>query len=289
MPVADVKAVEQLQQALDALPASSAPSPELQSQHETGRVHQPPIDMEAVQQHSLSSSPPPGNTCPHNETSVKPNLAVLDDVPAPSQNPFPDSSEMSLPPASAGVGAWNPWADDLNHRSSSSPHYQPGSSDSDWDDPDLQRGCSDDPDSTQNDSPAARDVEQDQGKLVKRTTQSESSLVASAMAEAQHRLDQLIGLAAGHSEVEQTLAVEADLGYAWGLVNNHIEDLQRQVWAAALQWLICHLVSSAVSSSDLLLLPLLLLLRFPLLLLLALLTGAAATLWLQNVTADDLC
>ena len=228
MPVADVKAVEQLQQALEALQSSSASSSALPLQHETGGMHHPSIDMEAVQQHSPSSSHP-SNTCPSNDIIVETNLAVLDDATSPSQNPFPDSSELSLPPASAGVGAWNPWADDLNRRSSSSPHYQPGSSDSDWADPDPPYDHADDPESAQNDSHAPRDVEQNQGGLDGRTTPTESPRVASGMAEAQHRLDQLLGLAAGHSELEQTLAIEADLGYAWGLVNNHIELLQRQV------------------------------------------------------------
>ena len=48
------------------------------------------------------------------------------------------------------------------------------------------------------------------------------------MAEAQHRVDQLAGLAASHAEVQQSLAREADLGYAWGLMSSYTEHLQRQ-------------------------------------------------------------
>ena len=240
MPVADVKAVEQLQQALEALQSSSssASSPQvLSAQHEKVSARHPSTDMEAIQQSSPSSSPPPHYTPSSDETSVNPHLAVPDAFSSPSQNPFPDSSELSLPPATAGVGAWNPWADDLNRRSSSSPHYQPGSSDSDWDDPDLLGDHPDDRGSAQDRSPAPRNIDQDQGELLGMTTQTESPRVASAMAEAQHRLDQLIGLAATHNELEQTLARETDLGYAWGLMNNYTENLQRQVWAAALQCL----------------------------------------------------
>ncbi len=53
--------------------------------------------------------------------------------------------------------------------------------------------------------------------------------VASAMAEAQHRVDQLAGLAASHAEVQETLAREADLGYAWGLMGGYTQHLQQQV------------------------------------------------------------
>ena len=232
----------QLQQALEALQSSSASSPELPSQPETSITHHPPPNREAIQQPSPSFSRRPSDANLSKEASVDPNLAASDPFPTPSPNPISDSPELNLPPASAGVGAWNPWADDLNHRSSSSPHYQPGSSDSDWDDPDLLRDHPDHPDSAQDPSPAPRDFEQDQGEFSGTTTaQTESPRAASAMAEAQHRLDQLIGLAASHGELEQTLASETDLGYAWGLVDDYIQHLQRQVRAAALQCAIGHL------------------------------------------------
>ena len=231
MPVADVTAVGQLQQALEALQSSSASSPELPSQHETSITHHPPPNREAIQRPSPSFSRRPSDANLSKEASVDPNLAASDPFPTPSPNPISDSSELNLPPASAGVGAWNPWADDLNRRSSSSPHYQPGSSDSDWDDPDLLRDHPDDPNSAQDPSPAPRDFEQDQGEGSGITAQTQSPRAASAMAEAQHRLDQLIGLTASHGELEQTLASETDLGYAWGLVDDYVQHLQRQVCA----------------------------------------------------------
>lgn len=54
------------------------------------------------------------------------------------------------------------------------------------------------------------------------------------MAEAQHRLDQLVGLAASHTEVQDTLSQGSDLGYAWELMASYTEHLQRQVWLAIL-------------------------------------------------------
>ena len=59
--------------------------------------------------------------------------------------------------------------------------------------------------------------------------QHQNPEVASAMAEAQHRVDQLAGLAASHAEVQETLAREADLGYAWGLMGGYTQQLQLQV------------------------------------------------------------
>ena len=44
-----------------------------------------------------------------------------------------------------------------------------------------------------------------------------------------HRVDQLAGLAASHAEVQETLAREADLGYAWGLMGGYTQQLQLQV------------------------------------------------------------
>lgn len=257
MPVADVEAVERLQLALEALQSSSSPSasspPDLPAQHstaqhESGSSHHPATDMEATQLRSSPSFPHPQDTGHANETLDDPDLAALDAYSSPSQNPFPDSAQPSLAPASAGVGGWNPWADDLNRRSSSSPHYQPGSSDSDWDDPDHQQDHPDDPDSTQDHPPGPMAAEQNQQGVIMGASQIQSSPVASAMAEAQHRLDQLIGLAASHSDVEQTLARETDLGYAWGLMDNYIEHLQRQV-QLTLPCLMCHLVPVAVSLS----------------------------------------
>lgn len=240
MPVADVKAVERLQLALEALQSSSSPSasssPGLPAQHsaaqhESGSGHHPPTDVEVTQlRSSPSSSLHPRDTGPANETLDEPDLATLGAYSSPSQNPFPNYAQPSPPPASAGVGGWNPWADDLNRRSSSSPHYQPGSSDSDWDDPDQQQDHPDDPDSTQDHPPHPTAAEQPQEGVITGTSQSQDLPVASAMAEAQHRLDQLVGLATSHSsDVEQTLARETDLGYAWGLVDNYIDHLQRQV------------------------------------------------------------
>lgn len=240
MPVADVKAVERLQLALEALQSPSSPSasssPGLPAQrstaqHESGSSPHPPTGMEAMQlRTSPSSSPHPRDTGHAKETLDDPDLAAPDAYSSPSQNPLPDAAQPSPPPASAGVGGWNPWADDLNHRSSSSPHYQPGSSDSDWDDPDPQRNHPDDPDSAQDHPPHPTAAEQNQEGVTMGASQTQTPPVASAMAEAQHRLDQLIGLATSHSgDVEQTLARETDLGYAWGLVDNYVEHLQRQV------------------------------------------------------------
>ena len=229
MPVADARAVEQLQMALEALQQSSSTSSGLQ--RETGGRSHLPTDVTATQQQS--SSPhvqSPSNTPPPTITSADLKPAEPSASSAPSQNPCLESQGLHIPPASAVVGAWDPWAEHLMGKSPSSPYYQPGSSDSDWDVPDVQHDHPDDPDSAQDHSSAPEAVEQDQEELAS-SAQAQSPCIASAMAEAQHRLDQLAGLAASHADVQQILARESDLGYAWGLIDNYTQHLQRQVWA----------------------------------------------------------
>ena len=120
------------------------------------------------------------------------------------------------------MSAWNPWAADLNRKSSSSPHYQPGSSDSDWDDREPQHDHPDD---------YAVIQDQPQSHFAKEQTAGagEDCRLPSAVAEAQHRLDQLVGLAASHAEVQKALARECDLGHAWGLIGSFTDHLQSQV------------------------------------------------------------
>ncbi|KAL3148717.1 hypothetical protein ABBQ38_014130 [Trebouxia sp. C0009 RCD-2024] len=223
-------------------------SAELPSQHEgNGGSHDlhDELPAEATVQPSSSSPIVPSPT----KNSAHQNLvAPFGDAMSSSQSPFPDASGSHTPPASAAVGAWDPWAEDLIHKSPSSPHYQPGSSDSDWDDPDPSlhhpepplhdpdlalHSHADGPDSAQHYSPPPSIAGQDNSHELPSSTPQPSSPdpnpVASAMAEAQHRLDQLVGLAASHTEVQDTLSQGSDLGYAWELMASYTEHLQRQI------------------------------------------------------------
>lgn len=53
--------------------------------------------------------------------------------------------------------------------------------------------------------------------------------MTAALAEAQHRLDQLAGLAATSAEVEASLQRDADFGYAWGITDGFAEEINHQV------------------------------------------------------------
>ena len=49
------------------------------------------------------------------------------------------------------------------------------------------------------------------------------------LAEVQHRLDQLVGLAASSDEVQASLQKDTDFGYAWGIIDTYVEEIKRQV------------------------------------------------------------
>ena len=49
------------------------------------------------------------------------------------------------------------------------------------------------------------------------------------LAEVQHRLDQLAGLAASSGEVQASLQKDADFSYAWGIINSYAEEVKHQV------------------------------------------------------------
>lgn len=53
--------------------------------------------------------------------------------------------------------------------------------------------------------------------------------VRAALAEAEHRLDQLVGLAASSAEVQASLQESSQLGYFWGLFDSYAGHLQQQV------------------------------------------------------------
>lgn len=230
-------AAQQLQLALDAL-QYTADSPQSQTHDDR---HQSPGHADATQPqatqpyatHSHVTQQQQPSALSQSQISSKmwrPTDPSADQsgVPpsptSPSQNPFAESSGLRSPQASAGVGAWNPWADDLNHKASSSPHYQPGSSDSDWDDPEPRHDHPDDPVVIQNWPQSHEEFGEEQAVYA-----NDDSRVKSAVAEAQHRLDQLVGLAASHAEVQKALARECDLGYAWGLIGTFADHLQHQV------------------------------------------------------------
>lgn len=49
------------------------------------------------------------------------------------------------------------------------------------------------------------------------------------LAEVQHRLDQLVGLAASSGEVQASLEKDTDFGYAWGIIDTYAEEIKHQV------------------------------------------------------------
>ena len=238
--------VQQLQLALERLqPSSSSP----------GRaefpvpLHQPsdsPLEPPDAAAHA--SSPSSAHSPQHQSLSKIPAYPPQIESPSFSsaQKPFPDAAATvnSFQPA---ADPWDPWAEGPNHQSSS-PHYLPGSSDSDWDElhdaqahPDRDTSAEDQSSHTllagqeeeagathssgQQTNPSLASVKadsQDPGH-------SQHPTVTSAMAEAQHMVDQLAGLAATHADIQDTLARKADLGYAWGLMGGYTQHFQRQV------------------------------------------------------------
>ena len=226
LPAGDLGAVQKLQTAIDTLQQSFAASPEkFEAGNSLGAsvndaVPKSPAtspdtqrpSSPSLQQHSPSRVERPAD--PAGQAGRASPCSSLRD-----QKPFPEYSGLSSPQVSAGVGAWNPWADDL--KSSSSPHYQAGSSDSDWDESKPQQFNPDDC-AMLSDEPYGQAIERQEEEV------PQNARVASAMAEAQHRLDQLAGLAASHAEVQETLGRQCDLGYAWGLISHYTEHLQRQ-------------------------------------------------------------
>ena len=161
-----------------------------------------------------------------------------------STSSIPDASPSDdLRFRAAVADSWDQWAE-AAHQTSSSPHYTRGSSDWDpqQDQLDQQRGSSQDQadrptsdqlsDDQHGAAAASAMAEPEQGQHEQPSPRAASAMTgaeqgqeqapnpraASAMAEAQHRLDQLVGLAASHAELQQTLARDCDLGYAWGLM-----------------------------------------------------------------------
>lgn len=53
--------------------------------------------------------------------------------------------------------------------------------------------------------------------------------MSASLAEVQHRLDQLVGLAASSTEVQAQLQQDTDFGYAWGLIDGFADKIQQQV------------------------------------------------------------
>ena len=184
-----------------------------------------------------------------------------------STSSIPDASPSDdLRFRAAAADSWDQWAEAAN-RSSSPPYYTRGSSDWDLQQDQLdqrdQRGSSQD----QTARPASDQLSDDQHGSAAGSAMAEAEegqheepnpraasaaaegeqgqqqepkpRAASAMAEAQHRLDQLVGLVASHAELQQTLARDCDLGYAWGLMGGLVPYLQQQV---SLDFAICLLL-----------------------------------------------
>ena len=241
----DSAGVQQLQLAPERLQTSSS-SP--------GRAEP------SVSPHQLSDSPPkPSDAAahasslspahsPHQHQSLSESPTYPPQTPSSSsaQNPFPDAAVAvnSFQPA---ADPWDPWAEGPNHHSSS-PHYLPGSSDSDWDElhdhsdhPEHNTSAEDQSSHTlhagqEEEAGATRSSGQQTNPSlasVKADSQdpghSQNPRVRSAMAEAQHVVDQLAGLAATYADIQDTLARKADLGYAWGLMGGYTQHFQRQV------------------------------------------------------------
>ncbi len=238
--VGDSSAVQQLQLALERLQSSSSSS--------VNQAHLPnPQGTAAV----LSSFSSPGHSPHWHELQAESPAHEGQTSSSSPQNPFAEATgSHSFQPT---ADPWDPWAEPSHQQSSSSPHYQPGSSDSDWDEQhqhddqtDVHPSAHDytkspQPDHHEEDEQAAFGSRAVSGKGHHPRQDPYSSAegdnpgleqnprAASAMAEAQHRVDQLAGLAASHAEVQETLAREADLGYAWGLMGGYTQHLQHQV------------------------------------------------------------
>ncbi|KAL0035553.1 hypothetical protein WJX77_011820 [Trebouxia sp. C0004] len=241
----DSSGVQQLQLALERIQSSSSSS-----------VHDAHLPDPRPQPHGtaavLSSFSSPGHSPHRHELQAESPGHEGQASSSSPQNPFaePTGSSHSFQPA---ADPWNPWAEPSHQQSASSPHYWPGSSDSDWDEqhqyddqtrvhPSAQdHSKAPHPDHHEEDEQATSDPravsiegyspKQDPYSSAERDDpgHDQNPRVASAMAEAQHGVDQLAGLAASHAELQETLARQADLGYAWGLIGGYTQQLQQQI------------------------------------------------------------
>ncbi len=217
--VGDSSGVQELQLALERIQSSSS------SVHDA----EPPAPDPAVQPAASPSSP---------KEDPRPKARSLGGL--PSDEAQPASSSPQNPDAAAyqsfqpSNNPWDPWAEQPTQQSSS-PQYLPGSSDSDWEEQQHQHDHQDDPGSVQNQAHMSGSLHHEAqaaeapASMPQSPAQGPNPRIGSAMAEAQHRVDQLAGLAASHAEVQETLARDSDLGYAWGLMGKHIQQLQQQV------------------------------------------------------------
>lgn len=241
--------VQQQQLALERLQTSSSSpgraEPPVSPQHPSDS---PPKSSDAA---AHASSPSPAHS-PHQHQSLSESPTYPPQTPSSSsaQNPFPDTAAVnSFQPA---ADPWDPWAEGPTHQSSS-PHYLPGSSDSDWDESHDAQAHPDHDTSVEDQSSHTLHAgqEEEEGTVHSSGQQTNPSLasvkadsrdpghgqnprVTSAMAEAQHVVDQLAGLAASHADIQDTLARKADLGYAWGLMGGYTQHFQRQVCSGLL-------------------------------------------------------
>jgi len=241
--VGDSLGVQQLQVALERIQSSSS-----SSAHDAHLPDPQPQPQDTAPELSTFTSP---SHSPHQHELQAESPAHEDETSSSSpQNPFAEATgSHSFQPT---ADPWDPWAEPSHQQSSSSPHFRPGSSDSDWDEQHQYDDQTDDHpsahDHTQSPQPDHEEDEQaiPDSRAVSGKGQSprqdpyssaegdspgqhQNPRMASAMAEAQHRVDQLAGLAASHAEVQETLAGEADLGYAWGLMGGYTQHLQQQV------------------------------------------------------------
>ena len=255
--VGDSSGVQQLHITLERIQSSSS-----SSAHD---AHLPEPQPQPQITAPLSSFTSPGHS-PHRHELQAESPAHEDQTSSSSpQNPFAEATgSHSFQPT---TDPWDLWAEPSHQQSSSSPHYRPGSSDSDWDEQHQHDDQPDDHLSAHDHSQFPQlDHEEDEqaipdSRAVSGKGQSprqdpyssaegdspgqhQNPRMASAMAEAQHRVDQLAGLAASHAEVQKTLAGEADLGYAWGLMGGYTQHLQQQV-------ICCHPPQSAPLSPPL--------------------------------------
>lgn len=254
--VGDSSGVQQLQLALERIQSSSSSS-----------VHQAHLPNPQDTAAALSSSSSPGHSPHRYELHAESPAHEGQTSSSSPQNPFAEATRSHIFQQTADP--WDPWAEPSHQQSSSSPHYRPGSSDGDWDEQHQHADQPDDhpsahhhsqipqPDHHAEDEQTTSDSRAVSGKGQSPRQDPYSSAAegddpghdrnpreASAMAEAQHRVDQLAGLAASHAEVQETLAREADLGYAWGLMGGYTQHLQQQVMC-------CHPPQSAALSPPL--------------------------------------
>jgi len=243
--VGDSSGVQQLQLALEKIQSSCCSS--VHDAHLPDPQPRPqPQGTAAV----LSSFLSPGDSPHRHELQTESPAHEGQPSSSSPQNPFAEATgSHSFQPV---ADPWDPWAEPSHQQSSCSPHFRPGSSDSDWDEqhqyddqpddhPSAQDSQLPQPDHHEEDKQATSDSRamSGEGHIPRQDPyssaeggspgQDQNPRVASAMAEAQHRADQLAGLAASHAEVQETLAREADLGYAWGLMGGYIQHLQQQV------------------------------------------------------------